>query len=404
MNNDTAIRFDGISKQFFLGEISGNMRENIGFFLKKAIRAEIVDHRQSIWALKDVSFEIKKGDCVGIIGPNGSGKTTALKLISRISSPTSGNVFVKGKISALIELGAGLHPELTGRENVYMAGAIQGLKRKEIDNKFDEIVDFSGLEEFIDTPIKRYSSGMYLRLGFSVVAALEPDILLVDEILAVGDSKFKEKCILKIHDFIKKGVTFVVVSHDKETIQRICPKSIFLYKGKKIFEGETSKAFDEYLSGKYPGFTSHVLQSSDSDKSKAVEITNVELLNKQQSPNCYFKPGDEAYVLIEYKVNEDDLMPIIYSRIFSEGLFINYCDTSFTANRRAYKKGMTGKMMLHYKSLNLLEGDYIVYVGAARVVGAVIDEFQKGIPFHVGSTMREGRYKIYFPYEWQTVQ
>jgi ABC-type multidrug transport system ATPase subunit len=203
---------------------------------------------------------------------------------------------------------------------------------------------------------------------------------------------------------MKQGVTFVVVSHDRETVQRLCPKTMFLYKGQKIFEGETTKAFDEYLSGKYPGFVSHVQQNQISNIEKDVEIVKVELLDKQRNPNCYFKAGDEAYVVVEYKVNIDDFTPIIYSRIFSEGQFINYCDTSFVKTKKIYKKGDIGKAILHYKSLSLLEGDYIFYIGAARVVSAVIDEFKEGLPFHVGSTMREGRYRVYFPYEWEVLQ
>lgn len=185
----------------------------------------------SFWALKDVSFTINKGEAVGIIGKNGSGKSTILKLIAGVMVPTKGKVVVKGRIAPLIELGAGFHPELSGRENVYLNGTILGLRRSEIDGLFKKIVDFSELEEFIDTPVKHYSSGMFMRLAFAIAVHTSPDILLIDEILAVGDEEFQKKCLRKMKDFKKKGVTILFVSHSLEDVEDFCDKAIYIKDG-----------------------------------------------------------------------------------------------------------------------------------------------------------------------------
>jgi len=197
-------------------------------------------------ALKNISFNIKKGDAVGIIGRNGAGKTTILKLISKITYPDKGSVNVYGKIGAFIELGAGLHHELTGRENIYLYGAILGMTRKEIDEKFDEIVDFAEIKKFLDTPIKKYSSGMYSRLGFSVCAFCDPDLLLVDEVLAVGDENFQRKCLKKMHSFANEK-TVIFVSHNMDAIKSICSKVIYLDRGKIQIIGNSREVIKEYL-------------------------------------------------------------------------------------------------------------------------------------------------------------
>jgi lipopolysaccharide transport system ATP-binding protein len=199
-----------------------------------------------IWALKDVSFEVKQGDVVGIIGRNGSGKSTLLKILSRITEPTSGEVKLHGRVSSLLEVGTGFHPELTGRENIYLNSAILGMRKTEIEKKFDEIVSFAEIEKFIDTPVKRYSSGMYVRLAFAVAAYLEPDILLVDEVLAVGDAQFQKKCIEKMEDSATEGRTVLFVSHNMAMISNLCRKGIVLDAGKQIFQGDISTTIIKY--------------------------------------------------------------------------------------------------------------------------------------------------------------
>jgi lipopolysaccharide transport system ATP-binding protein len=204
---------------------------------------------ETIWALKDVNFQASRGEAVGIIGRNGAGKSTLLKILSQVTAPTSGMVRIKGHIASLLEVGTGFHPELTGRENIFLNGAIMGMDRREILRKFDEIVDFSGVEQFIDTPVKRYSSGMYVRLAFAVAAHLEPDILVVDEVLAVGDAEFQKKCLGKMEDVAKQGRTVLFVSHNMAAISALCSKAMVLKKGRVEFElNDSSKAIMKYLS------------------------------------------------------------------------------------------------------------------------------------------------------------
>src|SRR5947207_8728426 len=215
---------------------------------RKSELATNVDHRISgvsaslgddeVWALRGVSFEVKQGEILGIIGRNGAGKSTLLKILSRVTAPTSGEVRVKGRIASLLEVGTGFHPELTGRENVFLNGAILGMTKAEIRSKFDEIVDFAGVERYMDTPVKRYSSGMYVRLAFAVAAHLEPEILIVDEVLAVGDADFQKKCLGKIGDVAHGGRTVLFVSHNMNAITALCPKVIVLKQGRVIFNGK----------------------------------------------------------------------------------------------------------------------------------------------------------------------
>jgi ABC-type polysaccharide/polyol phosphate transport system ATPase subunit len=201
-----------------------------------------------IWAVRDISFEVQKGEVVGIIGRNGAGKSTLLKILSRVTEPTGGRAVIRGRISSLLEVGTGFHPDLTGRENIYMNGTILGMTKREIDRKFDEIVDFSGVEKFLDTPIKRYSSGMQVRLAFSVAAHLEPEILIVDEVLAVGDAEFQKKCLGKMEDVANLGRAVLFVSHQLGAIQRLCARSIVMQEGRLTFDGITSEAVGFYLS------------------------------------------------------------------------------------------------------------------------------------------------------------
>ena len=206
------------------------------------------DQPNYIWALKDISFDLEEGKVLGIVGRNGAGKSTLLKVLSRVTEPTLGTVAVRGRVGSLLEVGTGFHPELTGRENIYMNGAILGMKRAEIESKFDEIVAFSEVEQFIDTPVKRYSSGMYLRLAFAVAAHLEPEILVVDEVLAVGDAEFQKKCLGKMGDVAQQGRTVLFVSHNMSAILRLTEEAIVLNKGQLIMRGPTQQAVDYYLS------------------------------------------------------------------------------------------------------------------------------------------------------------
>jgi len=256
-----AVYAEGLSKLYHIGG-SQKIYDNLGDQLTDMVLSPFrragkllsgqatgaTELDETFWALRDVSFEIKHGDVVGIIGHNGAGKSTLLKILSRITMPTNGYADIHGRISSLLEVGTGFHPELTGRENIYLNGSILGMHKTEIDQKFDAIVDFAEIEKFIDTPVKHYSSGMYVRLAFSVAAHLEPEILLVDEVLAVGDVAFQKKCLGKMDNVSKQGRTVIFVSHNMNAMQRLCPKSMLLSHGQLIMQGDTPEVIERYLS------------------------------------------------------------------------------------------------------------------------------------------------------------
>ncbi|MHB1162851.1 MAG: ABC transporter ATP-binding protein [Chloroflexota bacterium] len=259
--------------------------------------------RELFWALKDVSFDVPVGKTMGIVGDNGSGKSTALKLISGILRPTSGGIHVNGRVSALLELGAGFHPDLTGRENVFLAGTILGMRQAEMKRRFDEIVAFSELERFIDTPVKHYSSGMYMRLAFSVATSVEPDVLLVDEVLAVGDSSFQKKCFDRIRSFQQAGRTIVIVSHDLASITEICSGAIWLNKGVVRGQGAANQIVSDYLEFTSLGSdenSSLITHHSSLDADHPVRITKVELSGSDGEPRVFFRTGEKLAVKIGY--------------------------------------------------------------------------------------------------------
>lgn len=255
----TVIAVEYLSKSYQLGVIgTGTFYGDVKRWWAKQrgkpdpyLKVGQIDHgnreRETIWALKDVNFTVHQGDAIGIIGRNGAGKSTLLKILSQVTAPTSGVIKVRGRIASLLEVGTGFHPELTGRENIYLNGAIMGMSRAEVSRKFDEIVDFSGVEEFIDTPVKRYSSGMYVRLAFAVAAHLEPEILIVDEVLAVGDTEFQKKSLGKMNDVARSGRTVLFVSHNMNAISRFCQQAILLNAGRMELHGETHSVISFYV-------------------------------------------------------------------------------------------------------------------------------------------------------------
>jgi lipopolysaccharide transport system ATP-binding protein len=255
--SDTVIRVENLGKKYIIGHqqqesytaLRDVIANKVKFFgnLIQNPKSKIQNSQEEFWALKDVSFEIKQGDRVGIIGRNGAGKSTLLKILSRITEPTQGSIKIKGRVASLLEVGTGFHPELTGRENIYLNGAILGMSRIDIKRKFDEIVAFAEVEKFLDTPVKRYSSGMYVRLAFAVAAHLEPEILIVDEVLAVGDSQFQKKCLGKMEDVGKEGRTVIFVSHNMATVTTLCQRAIWLINGKVHQEGNADWITSKYL-------------------------------------------------------------------------------------------------------------------------------------------------------------
>jgi len=269
---------------------------------------------EEFWALKDVSFDIRQGERVGIIGRNGAGKSTLLKILSRISEPTSGRVFINGRVSSLLEVGTGFHPELTGRENVYLNGAILGMSKAEIKRKFDEIVDFAEVEKFLDTPVKRYSSGMYVRLAFAVAAHLEPEILIVDEVLAVGDAAFQKKCLGKMEEAGKEGRTVLFVSHNMGVISQLCSSCVWLDGGQVRDIGETSSVVNGYMLNGVSGLEGE--NEFKDDLKKDVQLTRICL--KNEAGNVTKKFGCDEAVNIHFDLHIRRQLPGLYGYI---GLF-----------------------------------------------------------------------------------
>jgi lipopolysaccharide transport system ATP-binding protein len=261
-----------------------------------------------VWSLKDLNFEINEGDSIGIIGRNGAGKSTLLKLLSRITSPTTGSIRIKGKMASLLEVGTGFHPELSGRENIFLNGAILGMRKAEIKEKFDEIVDFSGVERYIDTPVKRYSSGMYVRLAFAVAAHLDSEILIVDEVLAVGDAEFQKKCLGKMNELgHNTGRTIVFVSHNMSSIKSLCSTSLYMNQGRLVSIGETSEIISEYLSAANNSYAGDGLIPSGTSSHGTGEARFKKLLlkNRDMIPQNEFYFGESIGVEIELDVYED---------------------------------------------------------------------------------------------------
>ncbi|MES9899037.1 MAG: polysaccharide ABC transporter ATP-binding protein [Sedimenticola sp.] len=253
------IKIENLSKYYRLGIIGGGtLQEDVSRWFAKLrgqpdplMKVDVENHGNrkngEIWALQNINLEVKEGEILGIIGNNGVGKSTLLKILSRITAPTSGRIKIKGRVSSLLEVGTGFHPELTGRENIYLNGAILGMYRREIDQKFDEIVDFSGIEEFVDTPVKRYSSGMLVRLAFAVAAHLEPEVLVVDEVLAVGDLQFQKKCLGKMQDVSRQGRTVLFVSHNMSAVENLCTKGVLLNQGRVAHRGDVAETIKIYI-------------------------------------------------------------------------------------------------------------------------------------------------------------
>lgn len=298
----SVIRFENVSKIYHTGSGTyGTLRDEVASLFRKAVLGRSKDvssnDNRKLWALRNVSFEVEKGESFGIVGPNGAGKSTILKLLAGITIPTYGHKQVLGRVAPLIELGAGFHPELTGRENVFINGSILGMKQDEIEKKFDSIVAFAELESFVDVPLKKFSSGMYARLAFSVAIHMEPDILLVDEVLAVGDWPFQAKCYERMEQFRKTGTTIVLVSHNLDVVRRICQKTMLLSKGEVKVSGQTAQVIDTY----YELFSQDKIgYVSCETKAKAANIDNVELLNVSGKENRNFRSGDKA--LLRYYV------------------------------------------------------------------------------------------------------
>jgi len=284
-----------------LRDVLTNILKNPFRFAKQKAKKSLgLGTKEEFWALNDINFEVNKGEIIGIIGRNGAGKSTLLKILSKITPPTKGEIKINGRVGSLLEVGTGFHPELTGRENIFLNGAILGMTRHEIAKKFDQIVEFSGIEKFLDTPVKYYSSGMYVRLAFSVAAHMEPDILIVDEVLAVGDAEFQKKCLGKMEEVTKqKERTILFVSHNMSAIEKLCNRCILLDSGNIIKEGRSKDVIDFYLNDK-SNLSSEIIPKNKNGQ--LGQFTKITILNKENKPNARIPISEPFYIDIEYEI------------------------------------------------------------------------------------------------------
>lgn len=372
----TAIEFNNISKQYRLGLVSTKtLSHDLNRWWKTSVlhqedpylkigsvndRSKAADS-EYVWALKDIDFKVEQGDVVGIIGKNGAGKSTLLKLLSRVTGPTTGTIKAKGRIGSLLEVGTGFHPELTGRENIFMNGAILGMNKQEISKKLDEIVSFSGCERYIDTPVKRYSSGMKVRLGFAVAAHLDPEILVVDEVLAVGDAEFQKKAIGKMQDVSRgEGRTVLFVSHNMASVQRLCHRGILLANGQVAFMGTISETIQKYLSNQVvqSEYTNH--SSKDTDKMSLLWA------KVSSSEGTVITPNTPIDIRFKVRVNRDILSSVVGFNIFSSYQHpLARADFNDLDGRVSLEKG---EYDFHFRipANTLSDGDYTVVFDIAE--------------------------------------
>jgi lipopolysaccharide transport system ATP-binding protein len=387
-----AIQVENLSKQYRIGgadEKHRTFREAIAGAaaapfrrLRRLSGAE--GGAETIWALKNVSFEVQPGEVVGVIGRNGAGKSTLLKILSRITEPTSGRVEIRGRVASLLEVGTGFHPELTGRENIVLNGAILGMRRREIERKFDEIVAFAEVEKFIDTSVKRYSSGMYLRLAFAVAAHLEPEILVVDEVLAVGDAAFQKKCLGKMDDVASEGRTVLLVSHNMAAILALCRRAALLDASELIAVGNTRDIVTRYLRQAEELAAVALHRRSDRQGDQSMSFTSVELLDARGRATTSACSGEDITLAIGYQAKDPSLLRGLHIGIGVRDrqnvpLFhLSTTVSGFDCGRLP----ATGTLFCQISQLPLQSGSYTLHL-ICRVAGRIADWIQDAITLHV---------------------
>ena len=403
--SDTAIKVENLSKRYRIGleeEIPDTFVSAATSFLASPLRnfrrlralsrfdendqrSNVQTFKRSnediIWALRDISFEVERGEVVGVIGRNGAGKSTLLKILSRITHPTSGRVELNGRVSSLLEVGTGFHQELTGRENIYLNGTILGMTKAEVDRKFDEIVDFSGVEKFIDTPVKRYSSGMRVRLAFSVAAYLEPEILLIDEVLAVGDVNFQKKCLGKMQDVATKGRTVLFVSHNMAAIQQLCSSAMWIETGKLGYRGDVDTCISRYLHTDSDIGVNSILSHADY-RSSDVVLSQV-TVNESTKDTQVLKPNCRQLDIVVSGETRKPMRLFLEARLFDHR---DQCLAFFTPrrNRESFDIIPIGKFQLS-ESIGLPhmnQGDFLISINVARL------ELDLKNPVHIPRAVR----------------
>jgi ABC-type polysaccharide/polyol phosphate transport system ATPase subunit len=388
--SETVISVENLGKKYIIGhQMQGeyatlrdrltNGAKSLSRLLRFSSKSNLVSNREEFWALKDVSFEIKQGDRVGIIGRNGAGKSTLLKILSRITEPTTGEVAINGRVASLLEVGTGFHPELTGRENIYLNGAILGMSKVEIKRKFDEIVEFAEVEKFLDTPVKRYSSGMYVRLAFAVAAHLEPEILIVDEVLAVGDIQFQKKCLGKMQDVSKsQGRTVLFVSHNMEAIQRLCSQCLMLERGRLTAQGDTASTVERYIANNfYQTSPNNWINVSDLIRTGTGEARFAEVQYSSLNESIGFQPYSNGSLEFLLAIDSDSsryvgsLAVIIYNK---SGTKLVNADTLSIGKVISLQKGRN-IVRLRLKELHLKPDIYIIGFWLADPLGGEVFDF-----------------------------
>lgn len=354
MDDSTVIKFENVGKQYRLGVIgTGTLSQDLNRWWAK-IRGkddpfmkigEENDRTQKgnsrfVWALRDINFKVEQGDVVGIIGKNGAGKSTLLKILSRVTSPTTGDIKIKGRIASLLEVGTGFHPEMTGRENIFMNGSIMGMTKAEIRSKFDEIVDFAGVTKYVDTPVKRYSSGMMVRLGFAIAAHLEPEILVVDEVLAVGDAEFQKKAIGKMQDVSKgEGRTVLFVSHNMAAVRSLCTKGVLLKNGSIDYIGSISNTLDRYLKNEENLKKERIIDNIKWTKN-TLKITSIKINNTEEAFSIIKSNQKEIHIYIEGETSEDMTYDLAVTFKSKDGLpFATFAKGHYMGDIQHVKKG-----------------------------------------------------------------
>lgn len=417
---NTVIQVDNISKFYRLGTIgTGSLRQDLQRFWTTSIRRKedpfftLADNKNStqyLWALQNISFDVKQGDVWGIVGQNGAGKSTLLKILSRIVRPTKGVIRGKGKISSLLEVGTGFHQELSGRENIYISGYILGMKKEEVNAKFDEIVAFSGIEKFIDTPVKRYSSGMYVRLAFAVAAHLEPDILIVDEVLAVGDAEFQKKCLGKMKDVSQTdGRTILFVSHSMQAVTNLCKKGIWLQDGKIREIGEANQVVNSYITNvQQHRLHQHWHTPAEAPGNDIVRLASVELIPQLQHPDDPIDVRTPFTLKFQLWNMLDELQLGVSILLYS---YSGECVFDMPSPAINCQKGLIeGECSIPGNFLN--DGSYYFTLYVVKETSVFIYEFEECISFDVEDYRENihwygkwgGAVRPKFPYRLQQVQ
>jgi lipopolysaccharide transport system ATP-binding protein len=379
--SDIALRMEHVYKKFKKGETYNSLRDLIPALTGKMFKMqELDDHdKREFWALQDISFEVKQGESLAIIGENGAGKSTALKILSRIMKPTKGRMVVHGRLSALIEVTAGFHADLTGMENIFLHGTILGMTRREIEAKLDQIIDFSGLQEFIETPVKRYSSGMYARLGFSIAAHVDPEVLIVDEVLSVGDYAFQQRCMERMRSVIRSGTTVLFVSHNLKAVTEICKQAMLLEHGKMVSLGPTDGVIRRYLSSG---------KSDADDQTKPVYVSSVKVRDRDGEQST-FESGQTAWVDIEVTAREslEKLAVVIWLLDQTQYLIFDTSSERLGNPSFSLKAGETYRCTFEL-SLNIAHGTFQVCTAIYRYdIQKTYDSKVPASTLFIGSTM-----------------